>query len=78
MGRNEKTGSCMSGRHNINTRSKTWLLPSWNIKLNWEDELLVLEKERRNQGHKRKRSMQIKLDLAEKAHGRRQGTKKEP
>lgn len=52
-------------------------MPSGNIKLSWEDELLVLEKERRNQGHKRKRSMQIKLELAEKAHGRRQGTKKE-
>lgn len=53
-------------------------MPSGNIKLSWEDELLVLEKERRNKGHKRKRSMQIKLELAEKAHGRRQGTKKEP
>ena len=68
----------MSGRHNIYTRSKTWLLPSGNIKLSWEDELLVLERKRRSQDHKRKRSMQIRLELAEKVDGRRQGTEKEP
>ena len=68
----------MSGRHNIYTRSKTWLLPSGNIKLSWEDELFVLERERRSQDHKRKRSMQIRLELAEKVDGRRQGTEKDP
>lgn len=78
MGGNEKLGSCVLGRHNIYIRSKTWLLASGNIKPSWEDELLILERVRKGQGQKRRRSVQITLELSEKAAGRKQGRKKEP